>query len=252
MLLNRIKRNALALLMALSVLSLPFTAFASDLHNDALQAILEREVFIYSATYGKDTAIGELEVRISSQGDSVSVTTRLRITNALARLFLDEYIIQNRFHIAHGQLYLVSGEASKPGSEDVFSSYAVDRERGMIQYSDQESIPVPVDAKLDIPDFPIVLSTSVPESLAGTDVLVVSHKKASLYQYDSPQEETIVLQGKHYHALKVTRSKSGEEDRWVSVWLTNDEKRTPLRIVSSKRGKDSVFELKAPLQADSP
>ena len=244
--LKHIRGKTITLLAVLLVSGLSSPAFSGDSHNSAFQAILEREVFTYTVTHGNDTPIGELEVNVSNQGHAVLVISSLRISNALARLFLDEYIIRNRFHVDHGQLVLVSGEARRPGSPEIVSSYVVDRERGVIQYPDQESITVSADMKFDTLDFPIMMSTADPESLAGTSVLIVGHKKTSLYHYEAPQEETITWQGKQYDALKVTRNKSGESGRQVSVWLTNDAKRIPLRIASSKRGMDSIFELKEP------
>lgn len=238
--------KTLTLLIVLLASGLSIPAFSGDSHNRAFQAMLEREVFTYTVTYGNNTPIGELEVNVSSQGNAVLVISSLKISNALARLFLDEYIIRNRFHMDHGQLVLVSGEASNLGSSEIVSSYVIDREKGVIQYPGQESITIPADVKFDTLDFPIVMSTADPESLAGTSVLIVGHTKASLYHYEAPQEETITLQGKQYDALKVTRNKSGESGRQVSVWLTNDAKRIPLRIVSSKRGMDSIFEIKEP------
>jgi len=241
--LKHISQNTLALLMALLVGNLPNPALSGNSHDGAIQAILERKAFTYRITHGNDTPIGELEVSVSSQGGAVLVVSSLKISNALARLFLDEYIVRNRFQMDHGQLVLVSGEAWKPGSPEIISSYLIDRERGVIQYPGQESVTAPADVEFDTLDFPITMSTADPESLAGTNVLIVGHRKASLYQYETPQEETITLWGKKHEALKVTRNKSGESGRRVSVWLTNDAKRIPLRIVSSKRGMDSLFEL---------
>ena len=242
--LEQVRKNTLTLLIVLLVAGLPNRAFSGESHDSAFQAILEHKVFTYAITYGSDTPIGELQVNVSSEGDTVLVVSNLRISNALARLFVDEYIIRNRFHVDRGQLLLVSGEAGRPGSSEIISSYVIDRERGIIQYSDQEAISVSVDVGFDTLDFPIVMSTTDTASLAGTEVLIMGHNKSSLYQYESPQEETITMQGKQYDALKVTRKKSGEAGRLVSVWLTRDTRRIPLRIVSSKRGMDTVFELK--------
>ncbi len=230
--------------MVLLISGLMKSAFSGDVYNTStLEAILEQENFAYSITYGNDTPIGELEVKVSRQGNTILTLSNLIIRNALARLFLDEYITENRFSIENGQLLLMEGEARRSDRSEIISSYVIDRENGIIQYPNQASISFPVDMEFDTLDFPFILLNSSIELLTGTNVLIVSHEKASLYQYETPQEEIIRLREKQYETLKVIRKKVGEEGRQVSVWLTSHTKPIPLKIVSSKKGTDLVFEL---------
>ncbi len=219
-------------------------AFSDDGYNNSfLEAVVERGNFAYSVTYDQDTSIGELEVNVSRKANAIHVLSKLIIHNALARLFLDEYIVENRFSVENGQLLLIGGEVKGPDRSKILSSYLLDRENGVIQYSDRESISFPDGMKFDVLDFPIVMLSSNFESLAGTDVLIVGHDKASLYQFETPRAETIRLRGKQVDSIQVSRKKAGEENRHVHVWITNDSERVPLMIVSSKRGRDLVFEL---------
>lgn len=214
-----------------------------DTNIDALLSIVERRHFKYLMTYGKDTKVGELTVDVEVQENDILVTTSFRVTNALARLFLKEYIISNRFDLVGDRILLASGESRRPDSSKGYSSYVIDRERGTIQYSNQEPVSVPADSKFDTFDFPFKLATSNLESLEGSEVLVLSNRKASLYQYEALQRETITLSGQQFDALKITRNKYGEQDRHVAIWLTDDSERIPLRIESTKQSMSSTFDL---------
>lgn len=220
--------------------------FSTALGNAALDAALERQQFRYSATYGNDTKVGELRITVRRLENDIEVAATLHVSNALAKLFLKEYSIRNRFEISSGGILLSSGEARTPGNPDVTSSYVVDRERGTIRYAGQDRIPVPAESVLDTSDFPIMLATSDLAKLEGRDVLVASHNKISRYTYQAPEREVITVGGTSYDTWKITRSKRGETGRRVTTWLTADARRIPLLIVSTKRGTDTVFQLLDP------
>ena len=234
------------LILGLFMLGMPNSDSLGNLQDDALQAILERQYFNYKASYGSNNQIGELIVSVAHQDSEILVTAEFKISNALAKLFLDPYIIQNRFVATPEKLLLLNGQTRKPNSSEIISSYAIDRERGTIQYSKQKSISLPADVKIDTSDFPIVMAISDLESLAGSDVLIVSDKKISLYHYQKPVREDVVIKGQKYRTWKITRNKLNEEGRQVIVWLTDDYRRIPIKVVSTKRGADTVFELMEP------
>lgn len=238
--------NALAPSVPASVFLTLCLCFSTALGNTALDAALERQQFRYSATYGNDTKVGELRITVQRLENDIEVTATLHVSNALAKLFLKEYSIRNRFEISLSGILLSSGEARRPGNPDVISSYVVDRERGTIRYANQDGIPIPAESVLDTSDFPIMLATSDLAKLEGRDVLVASHSKVSHYIYKAPERDVVTVGGISYDTWKITRSKRGETGRQVTTWLTADARRIPLLIVSTKRGADTVFRLLDP------
>ncbi len=205
---------------------------------------LESRTLRYSVFYGSRDA-GELEIIIERTDDTIK-TTAISHLSDLARMFLPGQTIETWFRIEGEKVLLDRGHILDHKDETVSSEFTIDRDNGVIDYQPRDDVPIEDGDHFESTSFPIVLMTSVVESIAGQTIRDTNPKKSRYYVYQPPAKEKLELNGKMYKTWKVTRNKRGDADRTVTFWLDRKDQKVPLKIISTKKGKSTVMTLLNP------
>jgi hypothetical protein len=197
----------------------------------------------YSVIYGSHNA-GELEIVLEHDGDLIK-TSAISHLSAIAKMFLSGQTVETWFKITDGTARVEKGHILNHKDNGITSSFDIDRSAGKVHFKTKDIIAIEKNDVFESTSFPVVLMTSDFESLGGTTVREINPKKVRYYTYHDPVEEPLELQGKSYETWKITRFKQGNPDRTVTFWLDKTN-RSPLQIISSKKGTDTVMTLLNP------
>jgi hypothetical protein len=197
----------------------------------------------YSVIYGKHDA-GELEIVLEHDGDLIK-TSAISHLSAIAKMFLSGQTVETWFKITDGTAQVEKGHILNHKDDDITSSFEIDRSAGQVRFKTKDTIAIEKNDVFESTSFPVVLMASDIESIGGTTVREINPKKVRYYTYHDAVEESLELQGKSYDTWKITRFKQGHPDRTVTFWLDKSSK-SPLQIISSKKGKDTVMTLLNP------
>ena len=197
----------------------------------------------YSVIYGSHNA-GELEIVLEHDGDLIK-TSAISHLSAIAKMFLSGQTVETWFKVTDGAAQVEKGHILSHKDDGVTSSFDIDRSEKKVKFKTKDTIAIENNDVFESTSFPVVLMASNIESIGGTTIREINPLKVRYYTYHEPIEETLELQGKSYDTWKVTRFKQGHPDRTVTFWL-DKESRSPLQIISSKKGKDTVMTLLNP------
>ena len=197
----------------------------------------------YSVIYGSHNA-GELEIVLERDGGMIK-TSAISHLSAIAKMFLSGQTVETWFKVTDGIAQVEKGHILNHKDDGITSSFDIDRSTGEVRFKTKDTIAIEKNDVFESTSFPVVLMTSDIESVGGTTVREVNPKKIRYYTYHDPVEESLDLQGKSYETWKVTRFKQGNPDRTVTFWLDKTSK-SPLQIISSKKGKNTVLTLLNP------
>ncbi len=207
----------------------------------AQAANLENQTLRYSVQYRTQNA-GELEIIISGEGDRIKTTVTSHLS-AIAKIFIDDLTEETWFSIHGDGVRVERGHTLSHDMQTVKRGYFIDRQNNRIQYDDGESVAVESIAIFESAAFPLVLINSDIGAIEGQIIREISPKRVQRYIYLAPEQQTLPLHGKNHHTWKVTRHKSGDPSRTVTVWLDRKNRNTPLQIISTRKGKDTVMRL---------
>ena len=143
-------------------------------------------------------------------------------------------------------MYLQRGQILDHKNEGVTNSFTIDRDNSQIHYKTKDSQPSEPGIEFESTSFPLLLMNSKMRKIEGVTVMETNSKKSRYYTYIGPEKDTLELGGKSYDTWKITRYKRGDTKRTVTFWLAKQHHYVPLRIVSSKKGRDTVMTLLNP------
>lgn len=223
-------RLASALFFGLTFV-LATNAYPLELYNKTLR---------YSVYYTTHNA-GELEISVERDGDVVK-SKAVSHLSTIAQMFLSGQTVETWFELDRERARVLRGQLLDHEEKEVTASFDINRKAGFVEFKDEDAVPIEDGDVFESTSFPMVLITSDLSKISGTSVREVNPKRIRYYVYQDPVEETLELDGKNYDTWRVTRNKRGEEDRTVTFWLEK-ESQVPLKIISSKSGKDTVMTL---------
>ena len=209
--------------------------------NVSFAANLDSQTLRYSVDHGKVHA-GELEIIIENNSDQIK-TTVISHLSAIAKLFLSGLTTQSWFRAEPGGAILERGHSLKQNTENVQAQFHVDYENNLLKLEPGDTSEIQPNEIFDSTSFPVALITSDVSSIDGKIIREVNSRKARQYQYRAPQQESIELNGQKYETWKVTRTKVGDSNRSVTLWLDKNNQNIPVKIVSTKKKKDTVMTL---------
>ncbi len=246
----RLNLTAIKSKAALAVCGLMLFAHSApaQVMSQVMPQVISRAVDIksqtlrYSIKYGKYNA-GELEIVIERSQQQIK-TTAISHLSIPARMFIADLTAENWFDIEREKAYLVSGHTLSRDRKTVERSFAIDRKQGLIKLQPGEQvIPINIKKIFESTAFPITLITSDIESIQGQTVLEISPKRIREYVYLAPEQQTLTLNGRRFETWKVTRQKLGDATRTVTLWLDKNNQQIPVKIITTKKNKDTVMTL---------
>ncbi len=211
-------------------------------HSNTAQSIdITEQTLFYAVTYQKYKA-GELEIIIERSEGQLKTTVTSHFSN-LAKLFLSNSTIETWFNMMHGKISLQRGHFSgnnKTGER----SFVIDYQQPHIKLQPTgKQIPINTTDIFESAAFPMMLITSDIQSIAGQTVQETSSKGISEYVYLTPQQQTLELDGRQFETWKITRQKPTDLTRTVTVWLDQNNQQIPVKIASSRKGKETIITL---------
>lgn len=207
----------------------------------AVAAELDGKNFRYGVNYRGSDA-GELEVVIQKV-DNEYVVSSISHLSILAQMFLKSTTIESRFEQQSGTLRLVSGKETLNETGKIKRSFDIDYATGKINFSDTESVPFAEDIIIEADSFPLGLILSDPESRKGKNYLSVNPKRARNFVYQDIVKDTVSVPAGTFDAIRIFSTRPDEPERKITIWLSDDETRVPVKIITGKNGKETVMEL---------
>ncbi len=204
----------------------------------SLAGASDTRILRYSVAEGS-MAVGELEV-ILEHGDGQIKTTVTTYLDGLAKLLLGEFTAETWFHLDEGHAILDRGLLQR-GKGDTGSGFTVDYPNKTLKLDSGDSYPIAPGEMLDSTEFPVALITADIASVSGKTVWEVNARKARRYIWHVPKPEMLELDGKVYNTWEVTRNKLGDIHRTVTFWLDPNRGNIPLKIVTARKGRETVL-----------
>ena len=206
------------------------------------QAInLENHTLRYSVEYGSQHA-GELEIITERDHNSLK-TTVISHLSTMAKMFLNGLTTETWFYIDGQQLRVEKGHNLAHDSASVKKSFLIDRQNNVVKYHDGELIALQPEDEFEATTFPMVLVNSEIPDIAGKIIREISPKRDRWYVYLAPEQQSLDLDGKIYDTWKVTRHQQNDPSRTVTFWLDRNNQLIPLKIVTTRKGKDTTMKL---------
>ncbi len=194
----------------------------------------------YAVSEG-NMSIGELEVNIGRDDGQIK-TTVITHLEGLAKILLRDYIAETWFHLDGGHAILDRGRLRIQGRNEELG-FIVDYPNKTLQLDSGDTFPITSGEILDSTEFPVALITADIASVSGKIVWEVNARKARRYIYDAPKPEMSELNGRLYNTWKVRRSKQGDINRTVTYWLDPGRQNIPLKIITIKKGRETILTL---------
>ena len=228
----KLRRPSLTLVLALSAFLVSSIAY-SEAPNDQSHR--------YDVQYdGKDA--GELEITIKRDGTDYIVKSISHLSD-LAQLFLKSYTIESRFELKNKEFRLVSGQKLLNESGEINREFKVDYEKNTVFFSKGEPFVFPENIQIDADSFPLALMTSDLNTLSDKPYLSISPKRARQYVYQPPIQETVSVPAGEFSTNKIVGVRKDNPNRTISIWLDQDSRQLPIKIVNSKDGRDTTLAL---------
>ncbi|NKB76924.1 MAG: DUF3108 domain-containing protein [Gammaproteobacteria bacterium] len=209
--------------------------------NSALAIQINSQTLRYSVEYARQNA-GELEVVIDNKDDQLSVTTISHLS-LLAKMFLTAQTSTAFFSVQDGQFHLTNGADYLQKDGSLIRDFEVNKTAQSITLLGGETTTTEPDQLLDADSFPIGLMTSEIKMLAGKTVRVVSGKRTRLYRYRAPEEEELDTNSGKLNTWKITRERMDSPQNTVTFWLDQNNNHIPVKIITSKKGKETLLTL---------
>ena len=194
----------------------------------------------YAVSEG-NMSIGELEVNIGRDDEQIK-TTVITHLDGLAKILLGDYTAETWFHLDGGHAILDRGRLRIRGGNKELG-FMVDYPNKTLQLDSGDTFSITSGEILDSTEFPIALITADIASVSGKIVWEVNARKARRYIYDAPKPEMFELNGRLYNTWKVRRSKQGDINRTVTYWLDTGRQNIPLKIITIKKGRETILTL---------
>jgi hypothetical protein len=202
---------------------------------------LQNQTLRYSVHYLSKNA-GVLEIVINRSATEVK-TTAISHLSLLAKMFLSGLTVETWFSIENQDAILARGNVLSNDNESVERSFDIDRQKGLIKFDRGDTVPIEMPEYFESTTFPIGLITSDITAINGRFIQEINPQRVSRYVYLAPEEVTLELNGRSFESWKVTRHKVGDTTRTVTMWLDKNNQQIPLKIVTTKKNKDTVMVL---------
>ena len=231
------KAFAICFVGCLMLFTYGIAAYATDKVAD-----LRSQTLFYAVTYQKLNA-GRLEVVIQRDETQIKITAISHLS-ALARLFLTDLTTETWLNVESQKISLHRGRVLASDNKTVERSFVIEQERGSIKFEPQgKHVPINPADIFEPVSFPIILITSDIQTIAGQTVQESSPEGIREYIYLTPQQQTLELNGRKFDTWKVTRQKPNDPTRTVTIWLDKNNQQIPVKIISSRKGQDTVMTL---------
>lgn len=216
----------------------------------ATAAALENQTLRYAVVHA-GVAAGAIKVVIEykinheiNHEKAMVKTTSTSHPNLLASMFARKQTTETWFTWQNNRAMLQSGQlfATKTPN-NIEHRFMINHHKHHIEFNDNKTTPIEATALLESTAFPLALMTGDMNALSGRTVQVISPEHARHYQYHTPQQETLMLNEVTYNTWQVTRHKKDDPTRSVRVYLDRDNHNIPVKIISTKRDKDTVMTL---------
>lgn len=199
------------------------------------EPVVASQNLVYAASY-KNLDIGSLEISIRARDDGYLVESRYK-PSQLGSLFIKKYTNKVQFVRRDGSLAMAWGNEDIRGSVEAMRMFGFDYDKRVVRFNNGVQHPFLPDAQFESAAFPLILLHRTLPSIAGTEVSVVDTKRVRQYRYGEPSETQLVTPTGSITCWKITRTRIGNPDQWVSVWLSKTENPLPLRIDIRNKGR---------------
>ncbi len=202
---------------------------------------LDSQTLRYSVKYANHNA-GEIEIIIDRQDNQIK-TTAISHLSALASMFLSGLTSETWFNVDGKNVRVVRGHDLDHKSGKIKRSFIIDQSQNQLLFDPGESKIIDSSEVFEAASFPVILMGSKIRSLEGKIIREVSAKRDRPYVYLAPEKENLEMHGKTYDTWKVTRHQVGDTSRQVTLWLDRDNQNVPIKIVTTRKEKDTVMTL---------
>lgn len=206
------------------------------------QAIeLDSQTLRYSVMYTTHAA-GEMEIVIERDGDQIK-TTAISHLSAVVKLFLTGLTAEAWFRVEENVALLQGGHILSHDNKSIKQEFKIDHQNSTLTYKPGETKSIDRSELFESTIFPIGLITSNIQSVNGQLVREVNAKQDRGYIYLTPIQEEFEHHGKTFDTWKVVRHKQGDPTRTVTLWLDRNNQNIPLKIVTTRKKKDTIMTL---------
>lgn len=190
----------------------------------------------YSVQY-RGTDLGELVIATSQQGEKVLVNGET-FPNSIAYLLGDgkvKEVIEYQRTDKGLRLVKVTELMGKDFSKKRVAKVSPMADR--IELSNEESYHINPSEQVDAYTFPFLSLLGMNDSSPGQQERVVSTKRVRKYVYDAPVAENISVPAGRFATEKSSKRRVGDSSKVITVWISEDMPRFPVKIEVTKKGK---------------
>jgi len=209
--------------------------------STALAVGPDSQTLRYSVRYIGKYA-GDLEVVIENSSIEIKATIISHLST-LASLFLTGLTEETWFSVKGDTVYLERGNTISQNNNSIERSFIIDRKQGLLIFDPGDPVPIEENEAFESTAFPMALMISDIGSIEGLQIREVSPKRARAYVYLAPEKEILELNDRQFKTWKVTRRRQDDATRTVTIWLDRNNQQIPLKIVTTKKNKDTVLTL---------
>lgn len=228
------------ILLAAAVLVPALAASASTATN--LPASLELR---YVLRYGGLT-VGHVTKTLTREPDGRYRQRSHSRPEGMARLFTRvEWFEEGRFEVVQGRVRPLEFLEHRVGADKSHRHEAVfDWQAGKIRYAHGPVVDLPPDTQ-DQGSILYALMLDPPPPGRREDIHISSGKKLVAYRYERVGSETLQTPLGALKTHVIERLPLGKDDEVFRIWLAAERDNLPVRILTRKRGQDTVLELES-------
>lgn len=191
----------------------------------------------YTVSIG-DMNLGEASLRYGPEANSFEARMET-FANARVLLFAGGNATTTmKYAVKNGRLLLESiTEKSSKGERKV----VVDWKRRTITTPEDDPLPMKQGFEIENLSFPASLLVRPLDGVAGTKLQVVSPNRVREFVYEKPVRETIETPAGRFDTWRLRKKRLDGKPEVVTVWLTRDAARIPVRMERLKRERLTKF-----------
>lgn len=188
--------------------------------------------------------IGHMTKKLSRDADGAYVHRSHSVPEGMARAFTSvEWFEEGRFEVVRGAVRPLSFLEYRQGADKPHRHSAVfDWKNNLIRYAHGPVIALPRGTQ-DLGSMLYAFMLRPPTGNDSQTMHLSTGKKLKPYRYANAGHETLKTVLGNLRTQIVDQQTGGSDDDGFRVWLASDRNNLPVRILTRKRGRDTVLEL---------
>ncbi|MEA3292358.1 MAG: DUF3108 domain-containing protein [Pseudomonadota bacterium] len=203
----------------------------------AISAELPRADLRYAVSIN-DTSLGEASLKYGARDGGFEAHMET-FANAKALLFAGgNAATRMRYKVVNGKLLLLSSTEKSSGGE---RKVTVDWNKKQIKIPEKDPLPIKAGHGVENLPFPASLLLRPIDTIGGSKLQVVSPNRVRDFIYEKPVREIIETPAGKFDTWRLRKKRADGKPVTVTVWLTRDAKKIPVRMERLKRERLTKF-----------